>query len=90
MAGAEFGEAQASLFVAGAPVGEGEESLFVAGAIFGETWKDSRSAKCYVFPYKMWVKSAKSNLGCAAGCGLTVSCSDYGRNGLGSVAHCKG
>ncbi len=31
------------------------------------------------FQYKMLVVSAKSNLGCAAGCGLTGSCSDHGR-----------
>ena len=27
----------------------------------------------------MLVASSKSNLGCEAGCGLTVSCSDHGR-----------
>ena len=78
--------------MAGAEFGEVEVSLFVAGAVFGEIRNDSRSAKCFVFPYNMLVKRAKSNLGCAAGCGLTVSCSDHGRimpNGLESVAHCK-
>ena len=29
----------------------------------------------------MLVVSSKSNLGCEAGCGLTVSCSDHGRIG---------
>ena len=37
----------------------------------------------------MRMVSAKGNLSCAAACGLTVSWSDHGRNGLGSVAHCK-
>ena len=32
----------------------------------------------------MLVASAKSNLGCEAGCGLTVSCSDHSRIILGS------
>ena len=100
VAGAVLGEVEVSLFVAGTDVevslfvagtafGEVELSLFVAGAVFGEIWNDRRSAKCCVFPYDMPVKRAKSNLGCAAGCGLTVSCSDHARNGLGSVAHCK-
>ena len=94
--GAAFGEVELSLFVAGAVFGEVDVSLFVAGAVFGEIWNGSRSAKCCIFQYKMVVVSAKSNLGCAAGCGLTVSFSDHagsfsdhGRNGLGSVAHCK-
>ena len=34
----------------------------------------------------MLVVSGKSNLSCEAGCGLTVSCSDHGRNGLGTVS----
>ena len=34
----------------------------------------------------MLVASAKCNLGCEAGCGLTVSCSDHGRIILGSAA----
>ena len=38
---------------------------------------------------KMLMVGVKSNLGCEAGCGLTVSCSDHARKGLGSVAHCK-
>ena len=89
MAGAIFGEVEVSFFVAGAVFGEVEVSLFVAGAVFGEIWNDSRSAKCCIFQYKMLVVGVKSNLGCEAGCGVTVSCSDHSRNGLGSVAHCN-
>ena len=80
MAGAE------SFFVAGAVFGEVELSLFVAGAICREIWNGSRSAKCCIFQYEMPVVSAKRNLGCAAGCGLTVSWSDHSRNGLGSFS----
>ena len=87
--GAVFGEVQVSLFVAGAVFGEVQVSLFVAGAVFGEIWNDSRSAKCCIFQYKMPVVGVKSNLGCEAGCGLTVSWSDHARILLGSVAHCK-
>ena len=100
MVGAIFGEGPVSLFVAGAVLGEGQVSLFVAGAVLGEIWKDSQSAKCCIFQYKMLVLSAKSNLCCVAGCGLTGSFSDHGRiilgsfsdharNGLGSAAHWK-
>ena len=89
MAGAAFGDVQVSFFVAGAVFGEVEVSLFVAGAVFGEIWNDSRSAKCCIFQYKMRVVGVKSNLGCEAGCGLTVSCSDHSRIILGSAAHCK-
>ena len=94
MPGAPLGEGLVPLFVAGAVLGEGPVSLFVTGAVLGEFWKDSRSAKCCIFQYKMLVLSAKSNLCCAAGCGLTDgnsfgSCSDHGRNGLGSAAHWK-
>ena len=64
------------LFVAGAVFGEVQVSLFVAGAVFGEIWNDSQSAKCCIFQYKMLVVGVKSNLGCEAGCGRTVSCSD--------------
>ena len=60
------------LFVAGAVFGEVQVSLFVAGAVFGEIWNDSRSAKRCIFQYKMLVVGVKSNLGCEAGCGLTV------------------
>ena len=86
VAGAVFGEVEASLFGAGAVFGEVEVSLFVAGAVFGEIWNDSRSAKCCIFQYKMLVVGVKSNLGCEAGCGLTVSWSDHGRIMLGSCS----
>ena len=69
-----------SLFVAGAMFGDVAVSLFVAGAVFGEIWNASRSGKCYIFQYKMLVVSA-NNLGCEAGCGLTVSFSDHARIG---------
>ena len=69
------------LFVAGAVFGEVQVSLFVAGAVFGEIWNDSRSAKCCIFQYKMLVLGVKGNLGCEAGCGLTVSWSDHARIG---------
>ena len=72
--------------MAGAVFGEVEVSLFVAGAVFGEIWNDSRSAKCCIFQYKMLVVGVKSNLGCEAGCGVTVSCSDHGRIMLGSFS----
>ena len=67
--------------MAGAVFGEVEVSLFVAGAVFGEIWNDSRSAKRCIFQYKMLVVGVKSNLGCEAGCGVTVSWSDHGRIG---------
>ena len=86
VAGAVFGEVEVSLFVAGAVFGEVEVSLFVAGAIFGEIWNDIRSAKCCIFQYKMLVVGVKSNLGCEAGCGLTVSWSDHSRIILGSCS----
>ena len=89
VAGAIFGEVQVPLFVAGARFGEVEAPLFVAGAIFREIWNDSRSAKCCILQYKMLVVSAKSSLGCEAGCGVTGSCSDHGRITLGSATHCK-
>ena len=72
--------------MAGAVFGEVEVSLVVAGAVFGEIWNDSRSAKCCIFQYKMLVVGVKSNLGCEAGCGVTVSWSDHSRNGLGSFS----
>ena len=86
VSGALFGDVQASLFVAGAVFGEVEVSLFVAGAVFGEIWNDSRSAKCCIFQYKMPVVGVKSNLGCEAGCGVTVSFSDHSRIILGMVS----
>ena len=77
-----------SLFVAGAVFGDVELALFVAGAVFGEIWNDSRSAKCCNFQYKMLVVGVKSNLGCEAGCGLTVSISwsDHARIMVGSCS----
>ena len=89
VAGAVLGAGQVLLFVAGAVLGAGQVLLFVAGAVLGEIWKDSRSAKCCIFQYKMLVLSAKSNLCCAAGCGLTGTVSEPSRNGLGSAAHWK-
>ena len=86
VAGAIFGEVQVSLFVAGAVFGEVQVSLVVAGAVFGEIWNDSRSAKCCIFQYKMLLVGVKSNLGCEAGCGLTVSFSDHGRIMVGSFS----
>ena len=69
--------------MAGAVFGE----VRVAGAVFGEIWNDSRSAKCCIFQYKMLVVGVKgNNLGCEAGCGLTVSWSDHGRIILGSCS----
>ena len=63
MAGAVFGEVEASLFVAGAIFGEVEVSLFVAGAAFGEV------------EVSLFVAGAVFG----AGCGLTVSWSDHSR-----------
>ena len=67
--------------MAGTVFGEVQVSLFVAGAAFGEIWNDIRSAKCCIFQNKMLVVVVESNLGCEAGCGLTVSCSDHARIG---------
>ena len=64
-------------------------SLFVPGAALGDFLNDSLAAKCCNFQSKMLVVTWKSNLSCEAGCGLTVSCSDYGRIMLGSSPHCK-
>ena len=75
--------------MAGAVFGEVALSLFVAGAIFREIWNDSRSAKCFIFQYKMLPVGVKSNLGCEAGCGLTVSWLDHSRIMVGWAAHCK-
>ena len=72
--------------MAGAVFGEVEVSLFVAGAAFGEIWNGSRSAKCCIFQYKLLVVGVKSNLGCEAGCGVTVSFSDHSRIILGMVS----
>ena len=46
-------------------------------------------ARKVIFQYKMLVVGVKSNLGCEAGCGLTVSWPDHARVMLGSVAHWK-
>ena len=81
-----LGEGSVSLFVAGAVLGKGPVSLFVAGAVLGEFWKDRWSAKCCIFQYKMLVLSAKSNLCCAAGCGLTGTVSDPARIMVGTVS----
>ena len=86
VAGAVFGEVDVLRFVAGAVFREVQASLFVAGAVFGEIWNDSRSAKCCIFQYKLLVVGVKSNLGCEAGCGLTVSCSDHARIMVGSCS----
>ena len=67
VAGAAFGDVEMSLFVAGAVFGDVGVPLFVAGAVFGEIWIDSRSAKCCNSQYKMRLRSAKSNLGERAG-----------------------
>ena len=72
--------------MAGAVLGEVQVSLFVVGAVLGEIWKDSRSAKCCIFQYKTPVRSAKSSLCCAAGCGLTETVSERSRNLIGTVS----
>ena len=84
--GAVLGEVQVSLCVVGAVLGEVEVSLFVVGAVLGEIWKDSRSAKCCIFQYKPFVRSAKSNLCCVAGYGLTETVSERSRNVIGSCS----
>ena len=86
VAGAILGEVQVSLCVVGAVLGEVEVSLFVVGAVLGEIWKDSRSAKCCIFQYKPFVRSAKSNLCCVAGCGLTETVSERDRIMFGSCS----
>ena len=67
VADAIFGDVAVSLFVAGALFGDVGASVFVAGTAFGEIWIDSRSANCCSFPYKMRLRSAKSNRGERAG-----------------------
>ena len=86
VAGAAHGEGHVSLFVAGAVLGEGHVSLFVAGAVLGEIWKDSRSAKGFIFQYKMAVLSAKSNLLLLPVAGLTGLFSERSRILLGSFS----
>ena len=85
VAGALFGEVEVLLFVAGAVFREVQLSLFVAGAVFGEIWHDSR----YFSIQTARGGREKYNLGCEAGCGLTVSCSDHSRIMVGSAAHWK-
>ena len=41
-------------FVAGAVLGEVQVSVFAAGAVLGEICKDSRSAKRWIFQYKIF------------------------------------
>ena len=86
MVGAVLGEVQVSFFAVGAVLGEVQVLLFVVGAVLGEIWKDSRSAKCCIFQYKPFVRSAKRNLCCAAGCGLTQTVSERDRIILGSCS----
>ena len=43
------------------------------------------SERC-IFQYKMLMVGVKGNLGCQAGCGLTVSFSDHARIMLGSCS----
>ena len=75
--------------MAGAVRGEVQVSLFVVGAVLGKIWKDRMSSKCCIFQYKMLVRSAKSNLCCVAGCGLTGTVSERSRSVIGSAAHWK-
>ena len=84
--GAVLGEVEVSLFVVGAVLGEVQGSLFVVGAVLGEIWKDRMSSKCCIFQYKMLVLSAKSNLRCVAGCGLTGTVSGHARIMVGSCS----
>ena len=65
--------------MAGAALGEVQVLLFVAVAALGEFW--IAGARNVVFFNRKWSwrgrKVTSSNLGCEAGCGLTVSCSDH-------------
>ena len=72
--------------MAGAAFGEVHVSLFVAGAALGEIWNDSRSGKRCNFQKNLLLASVKSNLCCAAGCGLTGSWSDHSRIMVGSFS----
>ena len=67
MARAVYGEVQVSFFVAGAVFGEVELSLFVAGTVYGEG-----QVPFFVAGAVSIRNGVKSNLGCEAGCGLTV------------------
>ena len=86
VAGAVFGEVQVSLFVAGAVFGEVQVSLFVAGAVFAEVQVSLFVAGAVFGEVQVLVVGVKSNLGCEAGCGRTVSCSDHSRTILGSCS----
>ena len=61
------------------------EMHFSWQAQYSMIWTDSRNAKCCNFQYKMHVVGVKSNLGCEAGCGVTVLWSDPARIILGSA-----
>ena len=56
-----------SFFVAGAVFGEVGVWLFVAGAAFRAILGGSRSAKCYIFSYKMRLQDGTSKVSEAAG-----------------------
>ena len=75
-----------SFCVAGAVFGEVGVSLFVAGAALREILIDSRSAKCYIFPYKMRLQGGTRKVSEAAGARwrfyrriMFGLCSDYRR-----------
>ena len=53
--------------MAGAVFGEVGVSLFVAGAAFREILRDSRSAKCCIFQYKMRLQDGTSKVSEVAG-----------------------
>ena len=87
--GAALGEVQVSLFVAGAALGEVQASLFVVGAALGEVqvtcllasaaFGEVQVAGAALGDFLNESRGSNSNLGCEAGCGLTVSCSDHSR-----------
>ena len=54
-------------FAAGAIFGKVLASLFMAGAAFRENLRDSRSAKCDIFPCKMRLQDGTSKVLEAAG-----------------------
>ena len=53
--------------MAGTVFGEVGVSLFVAGAALGEILIDSRSAKRFIFPYKMRLQGGTRKVSEAAG-----------------------
>ena len=89
VAGTVIGEIQVSLCVVGAGLGEVQVWLCVVGAVLAKIWKNSLNSKCCIFQYKMLVRSAKSNLCCVAGCGLTGTVSERSRIVIGSAVHWK-